>query len=39
MDKPPPIDPALRSKLADIYRDDISQLEALLRRDLSHWLA
>ena len=39
MDKPPPMDPALRSKLADIFRDDISQLQVLLQRDLSHWLA
>lgn len=36
---PPPLDPALRSKLTRTFRDDILRLEQLLDRDLSQWLA
>ena len=34
----PPMEPAVRERLAALYADDIHQLEALLGRDLSHWL-
>jgi hypothetical protein len=34
----PPIDPSVRSMLADRFADDVRQLESLLDRDLSHWL-
>lgn len=33
------LDPETRAVLRDLYREDIQQLEALLDRDLSHWLA
>jgi hypothetical protein len=36
--KPPPLDPALRRELTDIYRDEILRLNDLIGRDLSHWL-
>ena len=35
---PPPLDPQLRRKLTERYRDDIRQLETLIERDLSAWL-
>ena len=34
----PAMDPALRSRLVDFYRDDINKLERLVEKDLSHWL-
>lgn len=34
----PMLDADLRAKLVAIYRDDITQLQDLLRRDLSSWL-
>jgi hypothetical protein len=34
----PPLDPAARARLQEIYRADICQLEGLLNRDLSAWL-
>jgi hypothetical protein len=33
------LDPATRRRLVDAYRDDILRLEALIDRDLSHWLS
>lgn len=36
--KPPPLDPQLRAQLTELYRDDILRTQALLGRDLSHWL-
>lgn len=33
----PPLDPALRAKLARVYHDDLTTLEALTGRDLTHW--
>ena len=35
----PLLDPQLRRRLVEVYRDDIAALEAMLDRDLSHWLA
>jgi hypothetical protein len=35
----PPFDPALRRRLNQGYREDILALQALIGRDLSHWLA
>lgn len=37
--KKPALDPELREKLIGIYRQDIEQLQDLLDRDLSAWLA
>jgi len=34
----PPMDPALRAELTQSYRADILALEALIGKDLSHWL-
>jgi hypothetical protein len=34
----PPLDPAVRSDLKETYRNDIEELQALIGRDLSHWL-
>lgn len=34
----PPLRPDTRAALTDGYREDVRQLEALLGRDLSHWL-
>ena len=31
------LDPKLRARLALTYRDDLTELEALTGRDLSHW--
>ena len=36
--QPPALDPADRSRLIELYRDDIRSLSALLDRDLSAWL-
>jgi hypothetical protein len=36
---PPALDPGLRRTLAERYRSDIEQLQTLIDRDLSHWLA
>lgn len=33
------IDPAIRARLIDLYREDILDLQTLLGRDLSRWLA
>jgi Sulfotransferase family len=35
---PPPLDPALRRQLVEVYREDILKLQDLLDRDLSRWL-
>ena len=35
----PPMDPAVRKDLEDGYREDVRKLEALIDRDLSHWLS
>jgi hypothetical protein len=38
---PPPVAPLapdLRDRLTALFRDDIEQLQTLIRRDLSHWL-
>jgi hypothetical protein len=34
----PQLDPRLRRRLSEDYRDDILRLQELLGRDLSHWL-
>ncbi|WP_330203117.1 sulfotransferase [Cyanobacterium sp. Dongsha4] len=36
--KPDPISTQLKSKLVDIYHEDILLLQSLLQKDLSHWL-
>lgn len=36
--KPIPITPDTRAKLTEHYRDDITELQGLIGRDLSHWL-
>lgn len=36
--RPPPLDPALRRQLFEVYREDILKLQDLLDRDLSLWL-
>lgn len=33
----PPLDPALRARLAALYHDDLTQVEALTGRDLTAW--
>jgi len=39
LEEPPTMTPELRSRLLDLYRDDILSLEALVQRDLSTvWL-
>jgi hypothetical protein len=35
----PPFDPVLRQQLNAAYREDMLRLQALIGRDLSHWLA
>lgn len=32
------LSPAMQSKLGNLYRDDVRQLERLAHRDLSHWI-
>lgn len=39
MEKLPVMDPELRVRLTAHYRDDILELQDLIDRDLSHWLA
>jgi hypothetical protein len=34
----PPLDPELRARLTEEYREDILKLQDLIGRDLSHWL-
>jgi hypothetical protein len=34
----PPLDPDTRARLQELYRGDVRELEALIDRDLSHWL-
>lgn len=34
----PPLDARMRQELTERYRNDIAQLQALIGRDLSHWL-
>jgi hypothetical protein len=36
--KKPPMSFAERQKLIEIYREDVLQLQTLIKRDLSHWL-
>ncbi|MDQ5821219.1 MAG: hypothetical protein M3540_07260 [Actinomycetota bacterium] len=36
---PASLDPELRTKLTELYREDTEVLQELLDRDLSHWLA
>jgi hypothetical protein len=36
--KPPPMDPAIRRKLIEGYKEDILKLQKLIGRDLSAWL-
>lgn len=36
--KPPPLEPALRARLTERYREDILQVQELLQQDMSHWL-
>lgn len=36
---PPPLDREMRCTLTEEYRVDITQLQDLIRRDLSHWLS
>ena len=35
----PPLSPVLHRRLADYYAGDVADLQAMLGRDLSHWLA
>jgi hypothetical protein len=35
----PPLDPSLRQQLTEDYREDIKELQEMMGRDLSHWLA
>jgi hypothetical protein len=37
--RPPALDAGLRRALTERYRSDIEQLQSLIDRDLSHWLA
>jgi hypothetical protein len=32
------MDPSVRADLAEVFAEDVRALEALLDRDLSHWL-
>ncbi len=34
----PPLSPQVRQQLAEVYREDISKLQDLIRQDLSEWL-
>jgi hypothetical protein len=34
---PPPLDPEIRARLTEDYREDILKLQDLIGRDLSHW--
>ena len=33
------INPLIKAQLIDDYREDVEQLQSLIGRDLSHWLA
>jgi Sulfotransferase domain len=33
----PPLEPAFRAELAEIFQDEVNRLARLLNRDLSHW--
>jgi hypothetical protein len=35
----PPLEPTIRTQLAELYRDDVLKLQHLIGRDLSPWLA
>jgi hypothetical protein len=35
----PPLSPAFREELADVFRDDVRKLSDILGRDLTHWTA
>lgn len=35
---PPPVHPEVRRRLIEVYREDVLQLQDLIRRDLSGWL-
>ena len=35
---PPPVHPGVRQQLIEVYREDVLQLQELIRRDLSGWL-
>jgi len=37
--KKPPLSPSLRDELADLYRDDVTALQSIIGRDLTHWLS
>jgi hypothetical protein len=37
--KPPPLNPEVRRQLIEVYREDILQVQELIHRDLSGWLA
>jgi hypothetical protein len=39
MRRPPPLDPVIRARLMEIFRADMLELQDLLDRDLSGWLA
>lgn len=34
----PALDPTLRAELIEVFREDVERLQALIDRDLSHWL-
>ena len=36
--KPPPLEPAARAELIEVYREDVLKLQDLVQRDLSAWL-
>jgi hypothetical protein len=36
--KRPPLSPSLRGELADLYREDVTALQSIVGRDLTHWL-
>jgi hypothetical protein len=35
--EPPPLDPEIRAKLVEGYREDVLRLQGLIGRDLSAW--
>jgi hypothetical protein len=35
----PPLPPETRRRLTEVYREDIEELQGMIGRDLSHWLA
>lgn len=38
LDEPPQLSPETRRQLIEVYREDVSRLQDLIQRDLSHWL-